>query len=47
MATIKVFSGAGVKELRCFENIDDVPFLSDEDEDTIQDDGELTVSEPL
>lgn len=27
MATIKVFSSKGVKELNCFDTLDSVPFL--------------------
>lgn len=46
MATIKVFSAEGVKELKCFDTLDTVPFFEDED-DIIEDDGELTVGTPL
>lgn len=47
MATIKVFSVDGVKELKCFDTLADVPFLDEEEEETILDDGELTVCTPL
>lgn len=47
MATIKVFSAVGVKELKCFDTLDNVEFLDDEEDSTIQDDGELTVGTPL
>lgn len=30
MATIKVFSSNGVKELMCFDNLVDVPFMDPE-----------------
>lgn len=46
MATIKVFSAQGVKELKCFDSLMDVPFIEDEQE-IIEDDGELTVGAPL
>lgn len=46
MAVIKVFSSEGVKELKCFDNLTDVPFIEDEVE-TIEDDGELTVGTPI
>lgn len=42
MATIKVFSANGVKELNCFDTLDEVDYLlteivneSDEDEDIV------------
>lgn len=47
MATIKVFSALGVKELKCFDTLDKVDFLEDEEDETIEDDGELTVGTPL
>lgn len=47
MATIKVFSAVGIKELNCFDTLDNVDFLKDEEDDTIEDDGELTVGTPL
>lgn len=31
MATIKVFSSEGVKELQCFDTLSEVPFLEVED----------------
>lgn len=46
MATIKVFSTEGVKELNCFDTLNDVPFNTEESE-IIEDDGELTVGTPL
>lgn len=46
MAMIKVFSVDGVKELSCFDTLDDVDYLIDEPEEII-DDGELTISSPL
>lgn len=46
MATIKVFSVEGVKELNCFDTLLDVPYLTDEEE-IVEDDGELTVGTPL
>lgn len=46
MATIKVFSVDGVKELNCFDTLQDVPYLDFED-DPLEDDGELTVGTPL
>lgn len=46
MATIKVFSVDGVKELNCFDTLSSVPFIEEED-DIIEDDGELTVGTPL
>lgn len=47
MATIKIFSALGVKELKCFDTLDNVDFLTDEEDETIEDDGELTVGTPL
>lgn len=47
MATIKVFTAEGIKELNCFDNYDLLPYLDDEEDDQIVDDGELTVSNPL
>lgn len=32
MATIKVFDSTGVKELKCFDTLVDVPYLVDEDD---------------
>lgn len=46
MATIKVFDSTGVKELSCFDTIDNVEYLTEEEE-VLCDDGELTVSTPL
>lgn len=46
MATIKVFSAIGVKELKCFDTLENVPFDEEED-DILEDDGELTVGTPL
>lgn len=36
MATIRVFSADGVKELECFDTLEEVPFLLEEEEDTEQ-----------
>lgn len=47
MATIKVFSALGIKELQCFDTLDNVDFLTDDEDETIEDDGELTVGTPL
>lgn len=47
MATIKVFSTEGVKELKCFDTLVSAPYLSDPEEEDIIDDGELTVGTPL
>lgn len=47
MATIKVFSPDGVKELNCFDTIDTVSFLDDMEDEEIVDDGELTIGNPL
>lgn len=46
MATIKIFSPSGVKELNCFDTADDVEYINDDPEE-ITDDGELTVGLPL
>lgn len=42
MATIKVFTSEGVKELKCFDTLDEVDYLepdpveeSDEDDDSV------------
>lgn len=37
MATIKVFSAFGVKELNCFDTLQDVPYLVDEPADESED----------
>lgn len=47
MATIKVFDVNGVKGLSCFDTLDTVAYLSDEEDETIVDDGELTVGTPI
>lgn len=47
MATIKVFSSAGVKTLRCFDTLSSVGYDEEEEEYTIKDDGELTVGNPI
>lgn len=47
MATIKVFTAQGVKELKCFEKLWEVPYTDDEEEEILMDDGELTVGTPL
>lgn len=47
MATIKVFATSGVKELKCFDRLWEVPFLDEEEEEPIVDDGELTVGTPI
>lgn len=44
MATIKVFSALGVKELQCFDTLDSVPFLDQEtgfEEDPFDDIAEI------
>lgn len=46
MATIKVFSVNGVKELSCFDTLENVDYLIDESEEIV-DDGELTVGNPI
>lgn len=46
MAMIKVFDVNGVKELSCFDTLDNVEYLTDEP-DEIVDDGELTIGNPL
>lgn len=33
MATVKVFDSIGCRELSCFDTIDNVPYLVDEEED--------------
>lgn len=47
MATIKVFDVKGVKTLKCFDTLANVEYDSDEEEDAIVDDGELTVGLPI
>lgn len=47
MATIKVFSPAGIKELSCFDTADNVDYITMEEDQTITDDGELTVGSPI
>lgn len=47
MAVIKVFDVNGVKELSCFDTLDTVAYLSNEEDETIVDDGELTVGTPI
>lgn len=47
MATIKVYSVHGVKTLKCFDTLDNVPYDIVEEDDTIEDDGELTVGLPI
>lgn len=46
MAVIKVSDTKGVRYLKCFDTLDNVEYFEDEDE-TIVDDGELTVGTPL
>lgn len=46
MAMIKVFSVDGVKELSCFDTLDNVEYIT-EDVEEIVDDGELTIGNPL
>lgn len=46
MATIKVFSVDGVKELSCFDTLDNVEYITEE-VDEIVDDGELTIGNPI
>jgi len=44
MAVIKVFSSEGVKELHCFDNLVNVPYLDDEtgfEEDPFDDIAEI------
>lgn len=36
MATIKVFDANGVKELKCFDTLIEVPYLVDEDEEIVE-----------
>lgn len=47
MATIKVFDVFGVKTLKCFDTLDNVLYDEPEEEDVIEDDGELTVGLPI
>lgn len=46
MATIKVFDVNGCKTLKCFDTLDNVEYDRIE-EDTLVDDGELTVGTPI
>lgn len=46
MATIKVFDVNGVKELSCFDTLDNVEYVTEESEE-IFDDGELTIGNPI
>lgn len=46
MAVIKVFDVHGVKTLSCFDTLDNVEYDTDEEE-IIEDDGELTVGLPI
>lgn len=46
MAVIKVSDAEGIRYLSCFDTLDNVEYFEDED-DTIFDDGELTVGSPL
>lgn len=46
MATIKVFSVDGVKELSCFDTLDNVEYITEGVEEIV-DDGELTIGNPL
>lgn len=46
MAMIKVFSVHGCKTLKCFDTLDNVAYDRD-DEEIIEDDGELTVGLPI
>lgn len=36
MATIKVFDAYGVKELHCFDMLDAVPYLVDDEDDQVE-----------
>lgn len=47
MAVIKVFSSKGVKTVQMLGNLDDVEYDREEEEDIIEDDGELTVGLPI
>lgn len=47
MATIKVFDVNGVKQLSCFDTVDNVAYLSEDEDEMIVDDGELTVGTPI
>lgn len=47
MATIKVFDSSGVRTLKCFDTLDDVMYDTEEEEEVIVDDGELTVGTPI
>lgn len=46
MAVIKVFDVHGVRTLKCFDTLDNVGYDTEE-EDIIEDDGELTVGLPI
>lgn len=37
MATIKVFSADGVRELQCFDTLDNVPYLEDPSSESDED----------
>lgn len=47
MATIKVYSSFGVKTLKCFDTLDYVDYDKPEEDDIVEDDGELTVGLPI
>lgn len=47
MATIKVFDVNGCKTLKCFDTLDNVAYDKFEEDETIEDDGELTVGLPI
>lgn len=44
MATIKIFSASGIKELNCFDTADDVDYIVEEE--SLVDDGELDIELP-
>lgn len=46
MAMIKVFDVNGVKELSCFDTLDNVQYLQEVTEEIV-DDGELTIGNPI
>lgn len=47
MAVIKVFTSKGVKTVKMLGNLDDVEYDREEEEEIIEDDGELTVGLPI
>lgn len=47
MAVIKVFTSLGVKTVQMLGNLDMQEYDSDDEEEIIEDDGELTVGLPI